>query len=273
MLNIYTNTFCRPDYVQLLADALAATTQEEYRFSVIVQPGGLRREWRNVAEVLDGERTGYRAWRDAEKFIGEGSRTVLIHDDCVPVLPWDSSVFPGPFCSRRGGATLQYYDGHLRPPVQAFAATRHSDSSLCEKAWSSELCKAATDAYAESMLEGRFIHIDKGTIGSPSCPANASKPALVAAICDELNIEAPSPLTPDELASHPGRNIASVYSQPGLGDIVKAGLSAVGITEERVSKVVGKPCGCGKRAEAMNKFGAKYLGMPPGRMGNLQADA
>lgn len=61
--------------------------------------------------------------------------------------------------------------------------------------------------------------------------------------------------------------------QCGLGDIVKAGLSAVGITEERVSKAIGKPCGCGKRAAAMNKFGAKYLGMPSGRMGNLEPDA
>lgn len=62
-------------------------------------------------------------------------------------------------------------------------------------------------------------------------------------------------------------------SSPGLGDLVKSGLSAVGITEERVSKAIGKPCGCGKRAEAMNKFGAKYLGMPPGRVGNLEPDA
>ena len=59
----------------------------------------------------------------------------------------------------------------------------------------------------------------------------------------------------------------------GLGDMVKAGLSAVGITEERVSKAIGRPCGCGKRAAAMNQFGAKYLGLPPGRMGNVGPDA
>lgn len=55
------------------------------------------------------------------------------------------------------------------------------------------------------------------------------------------------------------------YTPPmGLGDMVKAGLSAFGITEERVSKAIGKPCGCGKRAEKLNELGHKYLGLPPG---------
>jgi hypothetical protein len=53
-------------------------------------------------------------------------------------------------------------------------------------------------------------------------------------------------------------------ARPGLGDMLKAGLSAVGITEERVSRLVGRPCGCGQRAAKMNEFGAKYLGLPPG---------
>lgn len=50
----------------------------------------------------------------------------------------------------------------------------------------------------------------------------------------------------------------------GLGDVVAGGLAAVGITEERVSRAIGRPCGCGRRAAAMNAFGAKYLGLPPG---------
>ena len=44
----------------------------------------------------------------------------------------------------------------------------------------------------------------------------------------------------------------------GLGDIVKAGLSAIGITEQRVSKAIGSPCGCGKRAEKLNDLGKKF---------------
>lgn len=58
-------------------------------------------------------------------------------------------------------------------------------------------------------------------------------------------------ITVDE--THP----AYPRARTGLGDIVKAGLSAIGITEERVSKAIGRPCGCGKRAEALNQLGRR----------------
>jgi len=46
---------------------------------------------------------------------------------------------------------------------------------------------------------------------------------------------------------------------PGLGDMVAAGLSAVGITPERVSKALGvEDCGCKKRQETLNQFGRKF---------------
>ena len=43
----------------------------------------------------------------------------------------------------------------------------------------------------------------------------------------------------------------------GLGDMVASALSAVGITKERVSKAIGKPCGCAKRQEALNALGRR----------------
>ena len=46
-------------------------------------------------------------------------------------------------------------------------------------------------------------------------------------------------------------------AKPGLGDMVAAGLSAIGITKERVSKAVGGDCGCAKRQEALNALGRK----------------
>lgn len=56
--------------------------------------------------------------------------------------------------------------------------------------------------------------------------------------------------------------------RPGLGDMVAAGLSAVGITKERVSAFLGRDCGCPKRQEALNKLGRKFgiggpLDQPP----------
>ena len=44
----------------------------------------------------------------------------------------------------------------------------------------------------------------------------------------------------------------------GLGGMIKAGLSAIGITEKRVSKAIGKPCGCSKRAARLDELGRKF---------------
>jgi hypothetical protein len=56
----------------------------------------------------------------------------------------------------------------------------------------------------------------------------------------------------------------AIQHASGLGDIVAAGLSAVGITKERaqaVASAVGiKDCGCGKRQAALNAVG-KRLGI------------
>lgn len=54
----------------------------------------------------------------------------------------------------------------------------------------------------------------------------------------------------------------------GLGDMVADGLSAVGITKERVqavSSAVGiEDCGCKGRQKKLNELGRKYLGLPAG---------
>ena len=46
-------------------------------------------------------------------------------------------------------------------------------------------------------------------------------------------------------------------ARPGLGDMVAAGLSAIGVTKERVSRAVGGDCGCSKRQEKLNELGRK----------------
>ena len=45
--------------------------------------------------------------------------------------------------------------------------------------------------------------------------------------------------------------------RPGLGDMVASGLSAIGITKDRVSKLAGGDCGCQKRQQALNNLGRK----------------
>jgi len=56
------------------------------------------------------------------------------------------------------------------------------------------------------------------------------------------------------------RRNCPVGGKPGLGDLVEKALSAVGITKKRVEKITGKPCGCGKRQEALNRLGRKITG-------------
>jgi hypothetical protein len=46
-------------------------------------------------------------------------------------------------------------------------------------------------------------------------------------------------------------------ARPGLGDMVAAGLSAIGITKERVSALAGGDCGCSKRQEQLNELGRR----------------
>jgi hypothetical protein len=43
----------------------------------------------------------------------------------------------------------------------------------------------------------------------------------------------------------------------GLGDMVAAGLSAIGITPQRISALTGRPCGCKERQRRLNEWGRK----------------
>jgi hypothetical protein len=70
---------------------------------------------------------------------------------------------------------------------------------------------------------------------------------------------------------HVRRNCGTFPTPAGLGDMVAAGLSAIGITKERVEAVVGGPCGCDGRQAAMNAAGA-WLGMSPGSTAGPKID-
>jgi len=48
------------------------------------------------------------------------------------------------------------------------------------------------------------------------------------------------------------------HAKPDLGDRVASALAAVGITKERVSKALGKPCGCAKRQAKLNELGRRF---------------
>lgn len=74
--------------------------------------------------------------------------------------------------------------------------------------------------------------------------------------CARCGAECPS-------QSQPHRGQCSC-ERPGLGDLVAAGLSSVGITKERVQRVANavgiKDCGCAKRQAALNRLSDGLLG-------------
>jgi hypothetical protein len=45
---------------------------------------------------------------------------------------------------------------------------------------------------------------------------------------------------------------------PGLGDLVASGLKRAGITPERITQILGKPCGCNERRKKLNALGRKF---------------
>jgi len=56
----------------------------------------------------------------------------------------------------------------------------------------------------------------------------------------------------------------------GLGDAVSNALGIVGITEERVSAWLGRPCGCPERRERLNRLGRWAAGIVSGTVEEMK---
>jgi len=65
-------------------------------------------------------------------------------------------------------------------------------------------------------------------------------------------------VAPNQERPHVGKCVCESAPKSGLGDMVAAGLGAVGITPERVSAALGvKDCGCKKRQQQLNDLGRR----------------
>ena len=62
-----------------------------------------------------------------------------------------------------------------------------------------------------------------------------------------------------------------VASKPLLGDHVKNFLTAVGVTPERVSQWLGKPCGCTRRQEKLNEIHQAWKAWKDGSLKDPEA--
>jgi len=103
------------------------------------------------------------------------------------------------------------------------------------------------------MIRCRLHHLE-ARCRERGCTLKQVRPCIVSQDGDRLVVDETHPAYP--------------RAKSGLGDMVATGLSAVGITKERVqavaSKVGIKDCGCAKRQAALNRLGEK-LGLPPGQ--------
>lgn len=165
----------------------------------------------------------YHHAKAARQISRDGELTVCIHDDMRLVLPASlEERYPAGWHKHLNGHMLQAWTG----PAVTTPYTRLSQwrtSERCE-GLPANLCNYAAATNAEQ-IDGIWLHIDKGS----------------------------QPPTPE-------RDALTHYIDhgPGLGDLVAAGLSAVGITKERVSALLGRPCGCKERAAKLTEWGRKF---------------
>lgn len=242
-MRIYTATSKRDDVARLWFTAMRATltTPATLVEAHAGEPTGCADE----AVKLEDHGFGNPLYVVRRLLPKDGERA-FVEEDIIPVVPWSPGDYPGP---------LRFLDAHEGAPWPAFTIARTSNAFRpftlipqrfvrdggCPPWLPAELCQPAMDANAKVVGE-HFLHIDKLYRQTEYAE---QKTALIKTLT----------------AWFEGRTFAA---KPGLGDMVAAGLSAVGITKERVTKAIGRPCGCAGRQAALNKLGQK-LGLPPGQ--------
>ena len=159
----------------------------------------------------------------------------------IPVRDWSVDDYPGRLVAAQGNAhgqpwpalTIKRESGE---PATSIVPQRFVRDGGCPEWLPVDLCEPALRANAK-VLGQHFLHLDK--MYRANAPEAAEKNALLE-LLRERYADAPS-------------------AGPGLGDMVAAGLSAVGITPERVSKALGvKDCGCKGRRKKLNEIGRKF---------------
>lgn len=171
-----------------------------------------------------------------EQLPGDGLR-VFVESDMIPVRAWSPDDYPGPLRLLEGSPGRRWFGlAVARPGVSIYSdpvliPQRYLTAAGCPSWLPAEFCE--TSLAADSKIAGdHFLHIDKVHRGAIA--DQAKKDALITI----LRRHFPKP-------------------RPGLGDRVASALAAVGITPRLVERVTGRPCGCKKRAAALNAVGRR----------------
>lgn len=169
---------------------------------------------------------------------------MFLEEDMIPVRPWSVDDYPGRLVAAQGNQHGQPWPALLikrdaGEPETAIVPQRFVRDGGCPDWLPPDLCGPALAANAK-VLGRHFLHLDK--MYRPNVPEAAAKNELL----DLLRVR---------FAANP-----QPAPRPGLGDLVASGLAKIGVTEERVSRALGKPCGCKQRREALNRAG-RLLGI------------
>ena len=169
-----------------------------------------------------------------------GAVRMFLEEDMIPIREWSVDDYPGRLLAAEGSPGRPWpalmIQRNIGEPDTAIVPQRFVRDGGCPDWLPSDLCEPALRANAK-VLGRHFLHLDK--MYRPNVPEAAAKNELLELLRQRFADAPPA--------------------RPGLGDMVSAGLSAVGITPERVSKALGvKDCGCKKRAEALNRLGRKF---------------
>jgi hypothetical protein len=182
---------------------------------------------------------------------------IFLEEDVIPVAPWSPSDYTDRWAMMESdpgvlwpSITIAMQDGRtvgdsssMIPIPQRFVR-----DGGCPEWLPPELCEPALAANAK-VVGRHFLHLDKMSRGAPEME---QKNALLAMLIEMLG----SQDRPHQFGSAACEK-ENADGATGLGDMVAAGLSAVGITKERVSKMLGKPCGCAKRQKMLNELGRR----------------
>jgi hypothetical protein len=235
-MNILTATDWRPEVAEVWCLAVSATLQTPHAATVLwhsQQPacGCMAKQIPQAGAVV--------SLFALDRYAPRSGVAMFLEEDMIPVLPWSVDDYPGSLLYAEGSPGMPWPALTLRrqggPPGMTLVPQRFVRDGGCPDWLPAELCEPALRANSK-VLGRHFLHLDK--MYRPNVPEAAAKNELLELLRQRFSDSPPA--------------------RPGLGDMVSAGLSAIGITPERVSKALGvKDCGCRQRAEALNRIGRK----------------
>lgn len=235
-MNVYTATERRTEVAEVWCRAVNATLQQPHRTFVAYQqaaPGC-------CDEAVQIHQAGAAAGRWViSTLLPKAGVRLYLEEDMIPVQPWTVDDYPGELLYAEGSPgnpwpSFYLARGRRSAPI-AIVPQRFVREGGCPDWLPAELCEPALRANAK-VLGQHFLHLDK--MYRPEVPEAVAKNELLE-------------LLRSRFANHEP-------ASRGLGDMVASGLSAVGITPERVSAALGvKDCGCKQRQQKLNELGRR----------------